>query len=71
MSLYPNSGNLTSSPDRPSVWFSFVADGYITCNFFNRDGRITGYRAVHIQSGTSRRNPWAWWWITPAAAFKI
>lgn len=63
MSLYPNSGNLMSSPDGPSVWFSFVADGYTTCNFFNRDGRITGYQELPSSNAQLQGEVHVAWWV--------
>ncbi|WP_447987302.1 hypothetical protein [Nitrospira sp. Nam74] len=63
MSLYPNSGDLTSSTDGPSVWFSFVADGYTTCNFFNRDGRITDYQELPSSNAQLQGEIHVAWWV--------
>jgi len=63
MSLYPNSGDLTSSPDVPPVSFSFVADGYTTCNFFNRDGRITDYHELPSSNAQLQGEVQIAWWV--------
>jgi hypothetical protein len=63
MSLYPNSGDLSSSPDIPHVSFSFVADGYTTCNFFNRDGRITDYQEMPSSNSRLQGEIHIAWWV--------
>ena len=63
MSLYLNPGNLVSSPDIPQVSFSFVADGYTTCNFFNRDGRITDYQEMPSSNPRVQGEIHIVWWV--------
>lgn len=63
MSFYPNSGETSSAPDVPPVSFSFVADGYTTCNFFNRDGYITDYQEMRSTNLRVQGEIHISWWV--------
>ncbi len=63
MSLYRDSGDLGSSADIPPVSFSFVADGYRTCNFFNGDGRITDYQEMSSSNPRLQGEIHIAWWV--------
>ena len=62
MSLVENS-DVVSSPDIPQVSFSFAAEGYTTCNFFNRDGRITDYRELASSDPRIQGEVHISWWV--------